>query len=414
MNIIFVTIAYPRHSSESNLYTDLMDEFTSNGHQVYVACSSEKRYGKETHLTEEKGIQVLRVKTGNITSNPNYFLKGFALLRLQTQYINAINQYFSQISFDLIIYSTPPIQYNRIIKYLKSRSESATTYLLLKDIFPQNALDLGLFSKWNPIYWHFRNQERITYKLSDRIGCMSLANVSYLLKHNSFLSPSKVEVCANSLKDRGNIEKSKRSEIRQKIRKDFSIRENELLLIYGGNLGIAQGLEFLLQILKNQKENENVRFLIVGEGTWYPIIDEFLSEGKSKNVILQKRVSADSFKDMLIASDIGLIFLNPKFTIPNFPSRLTSNLEIGLPVIACTDSVSDIGDVVEKAGCGYKVISGDLNKFNAIIAKLKDETELLKIKSVNARILFEKEYTTLQSYKIILNSSLNKSNITKY
>ena len=75
MNVIFVTIAYPRTSAESNLNTDLMDEFAEHGHRVYVVCSIEKRFGKATHLTETNGIKVLRVKTGDITSNPNYIAK---------------------------------------------------------------------------------------------------------------------------------------------------------------------------------------------------------------------------------------------------------------------------------------------------------------------------------------------------
>ena len=384
-----------------------MDQFASNGHQVYVVCSAEKRFGQESQLTNYNGIQVLRVKTGNITSNPNYLTKGIALLRLQSQFINAIQKTFAEIRFDLIIYSTPPIQHNRIIKFLKGRSKSATTYLLLKDIFPQNALDMGLLSKWNPIYWHFRKQEKITYKLSDRIGCMSPANVSYLLQHNSFLEPSKVEVCVNSLKDQGFINKSERLEIRQKIRKELSISENDLLLIYGGNLGIAQGLDFLLEIINDYKNKENLRFLIVGEGTWYSKIEAFLNEGFVKNVILQKKIPAASFKKMLIASDIGLIFLNPQFTIPNFPSRLTSYLEIGLPVIACTDKASDIGDIIVNANCGYKVISGDLPGFNEVLETIVKSPDGLKQKSLNSRILFENKYTSLLTYTTIINTFNN-------
>lgn len=379
-----------------------MEEFSEHGHKVYVVCSSEKRFALGTILTESNGIQVLRVETGNITSNPNYITKGLALLRLQSLFIKAINRYFQNIPFDLIIYSTPPIQYNRIIKYLKKKSD-AVTYLLLKDIFPQNAIDLGLLSKWNPVYWHFRWQEKETYRLSDRIGCMSPANVRYLLENNAELPPGKVEVCANSLKDRGAINEQYGIAIRSKIRTSLSIGDDELVLIYGGNLGVSQGLLFLLEILKAFHNNSGIKFLIVGEGTWFSRISKSIGEGKYKNVILQKRVSPEAFKEMLIASDIGLIFLNPKFTIPNFPSRLTSYLEVGLPVIACTDKVSDIGDIVEKAGCGFKIISGDIKGFKTAIESLTHSTNgLLKLKSNNARKLFTKYFTTDISYSVII------------
>jgi len=379
-----------------------MLEFAQHGHKVFVACSTEKRYGNETHLLANNGISVLRIKTGDITSNPNYITKGLAIIRLQTIFINAIKKHYDDTNFDLIIYSTPPIQYNRIIKFLKKKSK-AKTYLLLKDIFPQNAVDMGLLHKWNPIYWYFRMQEKRTYRLSDRIGCMSPANVRYLLSHNNFVLPQNVDVCANSLIDRGCIAQAEKAEIRSKVREKLSIAESDFLFIYGGNLGISQGLSFLLQILVNYAHQEKIKFLIVGkDGTWFHKI-EYAVQGRAySNVILHKRVSPEAFKEMLLASDMGLIFLNPKFTIPNFPSRLTSYIEIGLPVIACTDQVSDVGDVVEEAGCGFKVISGDLNGFGKAVNRIIYDKELLKAMSLNARQLFEESYTTKKSYATIM------------
>jgi len=402
MKIAFITIAYPRNSSESNLYSDLMEEFAGNGHTVYVICSIEKRYGKETHLiTESNGIKVLRVKTGNITSNPNYVTKGIALLQFQSQLIEGIKKNISNVLFDLILYSTPPIQYNKIIRYLRKKS-NASTYLLLKDIFPQNAVDLGLLAKWNPVYWYFKQKEKETYQLSDFIGCMSQANVNYLKDNNPCLKTENIEVCPNSIKNRSVIGKEEKSNTRSQIRKLLAISEQDLLLIYGGNLGISQGIPFLLEIIKAYQYQPKVQFLIVGEGTWYTRIERCLKEGEYKNVIFQKRVSSSEFRKMLLAADLGLIFLNPKFTIPNFPSRLTSYLEVGLPVIACTDKASDIGDVVENVNCGFKVLSGDLKKFEEIIENILKSPDQLQIMSVKARDLFEKSYTTDISYSKII------------
>lgn len=378
-----------------------MDEFTGHGHNVFVVSSIEKRFETSTYLSKSNDINVLRVQTGNIISNTNYITKGFAILQLQSKFINAIKNFYNNLSFDLIIYTTPPVQYNRIIKYLKNKS-GTKSYLLLKDITPQDAIDLQLLSKWNPVYWSFRKKEKETYQLADYIGCMSPANVNYLLKHNTRLSAEKVEVCANSLKDRGVQSEQERIAIRWKIRKDFSIGENDFLMVYGGNLGISQGLNFLLEILSVYRNSKNTKFLIVGEGTWYRRIAEYISQEISNNVILHERVSPDNFKEFLVASDIGLIFLDPRHTIPNFPSRLTSYLEACLPVIACTDTATDIGDIIQNEGCGYKVLSGDIHRFQSVVSNLIDSTEILKEKSANARRLFEKEYTTAKAYDVIM------------
>ena len=98
-----------------------MEEFASHGHTIYVVCSIEKRHKKETFIEEASGIKILRVKTGNITSNPNLISKGLALLSFQRKIITAIKKNLPSIAFNLIIYSTPPIQYNRIIKYLRRK-----------------------------------------------------------------------------------------------------------------------------------------------------------------------------------------------------------------------------------------------------------------------------------------------------
>jgi len=403
MNIVFITMAYPNSSEEYNLYTDLMDEFIDHGHSVYVACCTEKRYGENTSITNIKRITVLRIKTGNLTSNPNYISKGIELLKFQYLYLNAIKKYFKEISFDLIIYSTPPIQYYKIIKHLKNKS-NALTYLMLKDIFPQNAVDMGLLTKWNPIYWHFRFQEIKTYTISDFIGCMSKANVKYVIDNNRYLSQVKVEICTNSLKDRGKINEQDRILSRKRIRNKLKISNNELLLVYGGNIGISQGIPFLIELFKFYKDTSNIKFLIVGKGgTWLDKIYKTIDLKLYKNVILHKRIPPADFKEMLLASDIGLIFLNPKFTIPNFPSRLTSYLEVGLPVIACTDKVSDVGDIIEQAECGFKIISGDLKEFDTVLQHLIANNKQLSAMSENARKLFEQSYTTQCTYSTIMN-----------
>lgn len=383
-----------------------MLEFAGHGHEVFVISSIEKRFEKNTNLEETNGIKVLRVQTGNITANPNFLSKGIALLQFQTLMIRAIRNYFSHLTFDLILYSTPPIQYNRIIAYLRKKT-GAKTFLLLKDIFPQNAVDLGLVKKWNPVYWYFRMKEKQTYRLSDRIGCMSIANVNYVLQHNKFLKIERVEVCPNSHRLGDRLGEDQRKSIRINVRQAHSISNNDLLLIYGGNLGIAQGLDFLLKILEVFCNNTRVKFLIVGNGTEYQKIENHIKVNQFNNVLLLKRVSTNDFRELVIASDLGLIFLDPRFTIPNFPSRLNSYLEVGLPVIACTDKVSDVGSVLEENGCGFKVISGDIKRFITLISNFIQAPEELIKMSFQARKLFENSYTSENTYSTIVTYCLN-------
>ena len=95
---------------------------------------------------EDNGIHILRVKIGNITKTKNLVKKGVSTLLLDYQYKKAIKKYLKHVNFDLVLYSTPPITLSSVINHIKKK-HNARTYLLLKDIFPQNAVDLGMLSK---------------------------------------------------------------------------------------------------------------------------------------------------------------------------------------------------------------------------------------------------------------------------
>ncbi|MBR2472073.1 MAG: glycosyltransferase WbuB, partial [Clostridia bacterium] len=141
MNILFLSIGRLDDLTQNSLYPDVLREIQSHGHNVYAVSPLEKRFNKETALSNEAGIEILRVKIGNIQKT-NVIEKGISTLLIESQFKNAITKYFSDVKFDLVIYSTPPITFANVIKFVKKR-DGARSYLLLKDIFPQNAVDLG-------------------------------------------------------------------------------------------------------------------------------------------------------------------------------------------------------------------------------------------------------------------------------
>ena len=144
MNILFLTMSSGlRNVSASGIYTDLMRKFRDEGHEVYIIYPNERRTGLPTAVEENNGVHCLGVKTLNVTKT-SVIEKGVGQLLLEDLFMRAMNRYFSNVRFDLILYSTPPITFNKVIKAAKRRNSQAMTYLLLKDIFPQNAVDLGM------------------------------------------------------------------------------------------------------------------------------------------------------------------------------------------------------------------------------------------------------------------------------
>ena len=196
MNVIFLTLFRIKDIEARGIYEDLMRKFRNEGHQVFIVCPVERREGLKTSLVEQDGVKILNVKTLNIQKT-NVVEKGIGTLLIESQYIKAIKKYLSNVSFDLITYSTPPITFTNAVKYLKKENPNAVSYLQLKDIFPQNAVDMKMFGEKSVFNWYFRKKEKALYRVSDFIGCMSPSNVNFLLKHNPEIDAARVEVAPN-------------------------------------------------------------------------------------------------------------------------------------------------------------------------------------------------------------------------
>jgi glycosyltransferase involved in cell wall biosynthesis len=339
----------------------------------------------------------LRVKTLNITKC-NFIEKGISTLLIEWQYLWAIKKYFKDIRFDMVMYSTPPITFEKVVKYFKENQDSLT-YLILKDIFPQNAVDINLMKENGLLHKYFRHKEKKLYKISDYIGCMSQANVDYILEHNRLIEEEKAEIFPNAIKA---IDRLNKDKIDKSILDKYNIPKDKSIFLYGGNLGKPQGIDFLLEVADNFNKVDNGHLLIIGSGTEYHKIEKFLNENNFDNVSLFSYLPKKEYDKIVEAADIGLIFLDRRFTIPNFPSRLTAYMEYSLPILAATDVNTDLGDIIENSNSGYWVESGDLNNF-INKAKLLADNDSKRLKmGKNARNYLEENYDVRKTVNILL------------
>ncbi len=396
MNILFLTVSRIENIENRGIYTDLLRCFIKNGHKVHIVSPTERRFGKETQLIENSNHSILKVKTLNIQKT-NIVEKGIGTILLEYQFEKAINKYYRDIKFDLVLYSTPPITLTRIIEKIKKR-DGARTYLLLKDIFPQNAVDIGMMSKTGLLYKSFRKKESKLYQLSDFIGCMSPANVEFVLKHNPEIAADTVEVCPNSVE----LEKELPVIDKSFLKAKYSIPSDATLFIYGGNLGKPQGLDFLLNVLDSNRNKIDRYFLVVGSGTEYSNISKWFEENKPNNAQLISALAKQEYDELVRSSDVGLIFLDPRFTIPNYPSRLLSYLEYKMPVLMATDINTDIGCIAQENGYGLWCENGDLEKFNSLLDTLTNNSDLRSLMGENGYKFLKENYTVDKSYEIIM------------
>lgn len=369
MNVIFLTLVRISDIEDRGIYQDLMRKFRDEGLNVYIVTAAERRLGQETSLVDSHGVKILNVKTLNVQKT-NIVEKGIGTLLIESQFEAAIKKYLGDIKFDLITYSTPPITFTNVVKYLKKKNPKAISYLQLKDIFPQNAVDMGMFGEKSVFNWYFRNKEKALYKASDFIGCMSPANVKFVLGHNPEIDAARVEVAPNSIElkeDDVLNDPEQFKAARLYIRKKYDLPLDKPVLIYGGNLGIPQGIDYLVKCLDANKNRKDCYFVVVGSGTHYGLIAEWYSKNQNHNVKLMQALPKSEYDTLVRTCDVGMIFLDHRFTIPNYPSRLLSYLEYKMPVVCATDVNTDIGKIAEENGYGYWCESVKPEDFTALV-----------------------------------------------
>lgn len=165
MRVLFLSQS-PMESGDTGIYTDLLRTFAEHGHSVYALSPRERRTGLPSELAHEDGINIIRVAVGNITKT-NLIEKGVSTLSIGVRYLDALKRFAPGVDFDLVLYATPPTTISGVVEKVK-RATGARAYLLLKDIFPQNAIDLGMLSRSGPkapIYAFFKRSERETEDL---------------------------------------------------------------------------------------------------------------------------------------------------------------------------------------------------------------------------------------------------------
>ena len=369
MNIIYITTSFPKPEDGATIYTDLAEELNINNHDITVVVSDQNQRTWSITSNIERNLRVIRVGVLPYY-NVNMIIKGISSLTASNFIKRGIRKILKTDEFDLLLYESPPTTNVNVINWAKQYF-NCRTYLMLKDIFPQNAIDLHIIKENSLLHKFFRFKEKKIYEVSDIIGCMSQKNIEYLLEHN-ILNPLKVKYFPNTKKIHSHSNETPRNTIRKK----YNLPLLSTIVLFGGNMGKPQFIELLTETIIELKNNQELFFLFIGRGTEKYLIENIIEEKNISNAKVIENLHRDEYELLIKSIDVGLVVLHPSFTIPNYPSRILSYMENSIPVLVATDNVSDIKELVEKANNGFWVYSGDKDSFINRIKELSSNKEL--------------------------------------
>lgn len=397
MNILFIFSRHSEDEKDSTLTKDLSDEFHKQGHNIAVVTILEKKYKRNTQLKIENGYEVLRVKTGNYF-NTNKFEKGLTVLTMPIDIKKGIIEYLGDRKYDLIITHTPFVSSENIIKPLKEYFK-CPAFLILWDIFPQNAKDIGII-KNNFIFKYFKYKEKQMLSIYDKILCMSEGNIEYIKNNYSYLNPKNIKLLRNWA-----IIKSEETVDRKNIREKYNYSVDDFILIFGGNMGKPQKLENILDLAKECLYLENVKFLFIGSGTEKDRLERYSKDNSLKNIRFLNQIPRENYEKLTSACDIGLVSLDERFTVPNFPSKTTDYFKLRLPILASLDKCAskDYGIFLqEKVKGGLFAQAGNIKELFEKFMILYNDKSLCKKLGNNGRKFYEENLGVDKAYKIIM------------
>lgn len=344
MRIALIADAYPPlRSSGAVQLRDLSREFVRQGHDITVIVPSAS-LGAPWALETLDGVQVLRVKAMQ-TRDTSYVWRTLAELALSHFVRKGLEASpLRDVKWDAVVWYSPTIFFGKAVAWLKAKSR-CPSYLIIRDIFPEWAVDLGLMGR-GAVYKFFKYFERVQYDAADTIGVQSHAGLPYFAEW-SRQPGRRLEVLQNWLAPAENVGCSiKLSETHLAGRRIF---------VYAGNMGAAQSMDMVLGLAERLKDRADVGFLFVGRGSDVPRLRALAEEKQLPNVLFHDEIDPTEVPGLLAQCHVGLVMLDPRHKTHNVPGKFLTYMQAGLPVLARINAGNDLIDLIahERVGSAY-------------------------------------------------------------
>lgn len=381
--LLVVDVFTPTRTSAAVQMHDLAAALSQMGHTCTVV-TPDHRINDSFVLEQSHGFSVLRVRSTA--------LKQIGLIRralrevwLSTRMWKGFrNSPLLQERFDGVVFYSPTIFLGRFISKLK-KLYRCPAYLILRDVFPDWTADLGEMRK-GPHYWFFKAVAKYQYHVADAIGIESEGNRKY------FQDSQKVELLDNWIA----VESDDA---------DYALPRElvaKTILVYAGNMGVAQDMDNLLRLARRLGDRSDVRLLLVGSGTERSRLEREVRSAALSNVVFLPEVAPAELRTLLRQCQIGVLSLDKRLKTHNVPGKLLSYLEAGLPVLGSVNPGNEVKRLVDESGVGLISWNGDDNAFADAAMRLIDEQNERQQMGLAARDICQSRFSSKRAASQIL------------
>lgn len=395
MRIALIADAYPpMRTSAAVQLRDLSREIVRQGYDLTVMIPSFDL--KQPWLLEDmNGVQVLRLKAprtkdiGYVQRTINEFLLPFIMLH------NLRKSPLAKVRWDGVVWYSPTIFLGPLANVLKKAS-ACRSYLIVRDIFPEWAVDMGLMGRGLP-YRFFKVIERYQYSVADVIGVQTQGNSPYF---DAWVMQGgrRVEVLQNWLADAPDVGST------------ISVAEGPLVgrtvFVYAGNMGVAQGMDILLDLAERLNQRRDIGFLFVGRGSDARRMREDAKARGLDNVVFHDEIDPAEIPGLYGQCHAGIVALDPRHKTHNIPGKFLTYMQAGLPVLARINPGNDLAELIQREGVGRVCLDHSVDSLQSLALELADEVILDKDVSERCRALSRRLFSTEMAVKQITSALL--------
>ncbi|MEZ8916190.1 glycosyltransferase family 4 protein [Vibrio lentus] len=363
---------------------ELALELIEQGHEVTVITPHFDK--NELTLIEDRldGVAVWRFLSGQIKDVPKV-KRAINETLLSHKAWSAIQGKVGKDIFDGVVYYSPSIFFGSLVSKLKKRCK-CYSYLVLRDFFPQWAIDSGLMKEGSLIERYFRFFESFSYRQADTIGVMSEKNLEIFNSNTELRYPTTI------LRNWANLSPHYLPDKVSNLRERLGLND-EVIYFYGGNIGHAQDMANLMRLAKSMQCFDKAHFLFLGQGDEVKLVNDLTKEWGLTNCSYLPSVSQDEFKDILAQVDVGLFSLSAQHSAHNFPGKLLGYMVQSLPILGSVNKGNDLMDLVNANHAGLISVNGDDGVFFENASKLQSDVELRKSIGDSGYQLLKKEFS---------------------
>lgn len=382
----------------AKMFHELAVELIHQGHQVTVITPQFTSH-ETLYKSSIDGVNVWYFRSGPI-KDTHMYKRALNETLLSFRAWTAIKRECAHVKFDGVVYYSPSIFWGWLVSKIKKQF-NCPSYLVLRDFFPQWAIDYGIIKEKSLVGRYFRFFEELSYRQADKIGVMSDANlVNFSRIYGQRFS---IEVLYNW----ADLQPHIFSEGKVSIRKELSL-QNKIIFFYGGNIGKAQDMSNLMRLAKSMQGYPHAHFLFVGQGDEVEIVKHLAIKWNLSNFNYLPSVSQEEFKDILASIDVGLFSLSAQHKTHNFPGKLLGYMAQSIPILGSVNEGNDLMQVINNNEAGLISINGDDKKLMEDAINLYKNAGLRVKMGEKASSLLADKFSVQHASKKILRSIKEK------